>query len=78
MAPLSAWRSSPPVIIYPRTRPAPPSFKTWVLHLLKALLVIGLVLIWIITMQPAWFTKNVGEFAVENAVDLGILGIVQK
>jgi hypothetical protein len=78
MAPLPAWRSSPQVIIYPRTRPTTPSFKTWVLHVLKALLVIGLVLIWIIKMRPAWFTENVGEFAVENTVDLGLVGIIQK
>jgi hypothetical protein len=29
-------------------------------------------------MRPAWSTENVGEFAVENTVDLGLVGIIQK
>jgi hypothetical protein len=78
MAPLPAWQSTPPVIIYPRTRPTPPSFKTWAPHFLKALLVVGLVLIWIITMRPDWFSERAGEFAVEKVVDLGLVGIIQK
>lgn len=76
MAPLPAWRSLP-VIVYPRTRLTAPSFKTWVPHVLKALLITGLGLIWILTMRPAWFTEIIGEFAVENTVDLGIVGIIQ-
>jgi hypothetical protein len=78
MAPLPAWRSIPPVIIYPSTRPKPPSFKAWAPHILKALLVVGLVLIWVITVRPAWFSERAGEFAIEKTVDLGLVGIIQK
>lgn len=78
MAPPSAWRSSPPLIIYPRTRQKPTSLKTWAPHVLKALLVIGMVLVWIIKMRPAWFTQDVGEFASEKTVDIGMVGIIRK
>jgi hypothetical protein len=78
MAPLPAWRSTSPVIIYPRIRPKQPSFKTWAPHVLKALLVVGLVLIWIITTRPDWFSGSAGEFTIEKAVDLGLVGIIQK
>lgn len=78
MAPLPAWRSTPPVIIYPRIRTKQPSFKTWAPHVLKALLVVVLMLIWIITMRPDWFRGSAGEFTIEKAVDLGLVGIIQK
>jgi len=78
MAPFPAWRSSPPVIIYPRTRPAPSSLKTWLPHLLKALLFIGLMVVWVITIRPTWFASKVGEFTVENKADLELMGIIQK
>jgi hypothetical protein len=29
-------------------------------------------------MRPDWFRERAGEFAVEKAVDLGLVGIIQK
>lgn len=77
MAPPPAWRSPPPVTIYPRSHTPLRSVSTWIPHILKALLAIGLVLIWMVRLWPILKSENVVEFGAPGAVNLGLVGIIQ-